>query len=198
MHDLIKSTEHLPTTFEDLQKFILIGKEALKAQKAKIRAIEKAEMAAAAMEAALQDTQDIADILLDAEVKLGEMLEKIEKQGKTKEYGSSGGTIPTLPSGVTKKQSHEAQEIARHPEAVEEAKREAREEGRVATSRDVLGKIRGRKPPKPKEDVISDEFKAAYDHLLREIKNAKALKWRTTSKRVALQHVDILKNIITA
>jgi len=117
MHDLIKSTEHLLTTFEDLQKFILIGKEALKAQKAKIRAIEKAEMAATALEAARQDTQDIADILLDAEVKLGEMLEKIDKsasQLKGPQSGSQRGTAEkSLPSGITKKQSHEAQEIAR-------------------------------------------------------------------------------------
>jgi len=68
-----------------------------------------------------QDTQDIADILLDAEVKLGEMLEKLEKPKFDKQLnGSQRGTTGTLPSGVTKKQSHEAQEIARHPEAVEE------------------------------------------------------------------------------
>jgi len=202
MHDLTEYPvneykENLPTTAEDLQKFILIGKESLKAQKAKIRAIEKANMALAAKEAALLDTQDIADILLDAEVKLGEMLEAIEP----KYVGSIPGThVPkqekTLPSGITKKQSHEAQELARNPEAVAEAKEEARKKGKVATSSDVIAKIRKKKPPKPKEEIISEEFKEAYEHLLREIKNAKALKWRTTSKRTALKHVGILKDII--
>jgi len=204
MNDLTQYRNNLPVTTEDLQRFILIGKESLKAQKAKIRAIEKANMALAAKEAALQDTQDIADILLDAEVKLGEMLDDIDKsasqlKGQDFHRGSQGGTaVKTLPEGITKQQSHEAQELFRHGWAVAKAKEEARKEGRIATSRDVLGKIRGSKPPKPKEDIVSDEFKAAYELLLIEIKNAKALKWRTTSKRVALKYVGILKDVITA
>jgi len=61
-----------------------------------------------------QDTQDIADILLDAEVKLGEMLEKIDKSDSRLRGSTKGTTVKsTLPSGITKKQSHEAQEIAR-------------------------------------------------------------------------------------
>lgn len=48
----------------------------------------------------------LAGALLDAEARLGELLKDIPKQGKTKEYGSTGGTIPTLPNGITKTQSH--------------------------------------------------------------------------------------------
>lgn len=59
--------------------------------------------------AALQDAQDMAEALLEAEAKLGEILVPLEKhKGKKKEYGSSGGTIPTLPSGITKKESRKA------------------------------------------------------------------------------------------
>jgi len=36
------------------------------------------------------------------------------KKGKTKEYGSSGGTIPYLPSGITKKLSHQALEATEY------------------------------------------------------------------------------------
>ena len=156
MNDLTEYRDNLPATAEDLQKFILIGKESLKAQKAKIRAIEKANMAFAAKEAALQDTQDIADILLDAEVKLGEMLEEI----KPKYVGSIPGThVPkqekTLPSGITKKESHEAQEIAKHPDIVQQVKDEARQEGRVPTSRDVYQKIQDEKVKK--EEKIEED-----------------------------------------
>jgi DNA mismatch repair protein MutH len=56
----------------------------------------------------------LAGALLDAEAKMGELLKVIPKQGKTKEYGSSGGTIPTLPEGITKKQSHIFQTLAEH------------------------------------------------------------------------------------
>jgi len=42
-----------------------------------------------------------ADILLDAEVRLGDLLKnRPPKKGKTKEYGSSGGTIPSLPTAI--------------------------------------------------------------------------------------------------
>jgi hypothetical protein len=44
--------------------------------------------------------------------RLGAMLAPIPKKGKTAEYGSSGGTIPTLPPNITKKESHQAQTIA--------------------------------------------------------------------------------------
>lgn len=53
-----------------------------------------------------QDTQDIADILLDAEVKLGEMLEKANLAGGSQKRTTGGkfdGAESTLPSGITKK-----------------------------------------------------------------------------------------------
>jgi len=202
MHDLIKSTEHLPTTFEDLHKFILIGKEALKAQKAKIRAIEKAGMAAAAMEAARQDTQDIADILLDAEVKLGEMLEKIEPIPKPDGSGKGtfGGREKTLPLGITKKQSHQARQLADNKDIVEEVKKKARKEGRVPVATDVMGEIEKKKKIKSVKfnevELISDHFKRAYDTFFRQIMIAKSENWKKTSKKAALEYVSKAKDFI--
>lgn len=56
----------------------------------------------------------LAVAVLWAEVRMGELLEQIPKKGKTKEYSSDGGTIPTLPSGITKKQSFYAQQLFRN------------------------------------------------------------------------------------
>ena len=66
---------------------------------------------------------------------MGELLKGIPKEGKSKEYGSSGGTIPTLPPGVSKAVSHQAQTIAANPEKVQ-ALIEIRDRGYY---RDVLG-----------------------------------------------------------
>jgi hypothetical protein len=45
--------------------------------------------------------------LLDAQAKLGELVKnRPPKKGKTREYGSSGGTIPSLPPTIDKKESH--------------------------------------------------------------------------------------------
>lgn len=47
-----------------------------------------------------------------------------------------------LPAGVDKKASHYAQQLARHPEAIEAAIAEARGRGEIPTRREVLGVIR--------------------------------------------------------
>jgi len=159
MHDLTEYRENLPATPEDLQTFILIGKESLKAQKAKIRAIEKANMALAAKEAALLDTQDLAEILLDAEAKLGEMLgaANLSSRKRTEDGRLSGAENP-LPPGITKKQSHEAQELFRHGWAREQAKKKAREDGTVVTARDVLQKVQEMKLKHTETHPVSDAW----------------------------------------
>jgi phage N-6-adenine-methyltransferase len=127
----------LPVTVDELNQFIIIGKERLNAQKAKIRAIDKTNMALQAKEAALADAQDMADILLDAEVKLGEILEAIP--GKK---ASSGGGTRSLPDDISKKASHQAQTLSQNREVVEQAKAEAREAGEIPTASQVYKLIK--------------------------------------------------------
>jgi hypothetical protein len=59
--------------------------------------------------AALSDAQDVAEWLLLAETRLGELLAASPKVAKIKECSFSGGTIPSLPTGVTKNHSRQAQ-----------------------------------------------------------------------------------------
>ncbi len=157
--NLIKSNQNLPATVEEIHKFLLVGKESLIAQKAKIRAIERVGDAHAAKSATLLDTQDLAEVLLDAEAKLGEMLAVIP------DYHSSGkGTMKRkeLPLGITKKESHFAQQIQTHPEIVETTKAKAREEARVVTSREVLKEIQKEKQrqqqPAPLSEMPKDKW----------------------------------------
>jgi hypothetical protein len=101
---ITKSENNLPATLEELNTFILIGKQRLIAQKAKIKAIEQANLAVEAKYAALLDAQDMAEILLDAEVKLGEILEKMEVKPKpdSSNRGTFGGSEKTLPPDISK------------------------------------------------------------------------------------------------
>lgn len=66
------------------------------------------------IEVKLVDAQNVGDLVIDAKAKLGEMLENRAKKIRS----SQGGTSKPLPPGITKKQSHRAQVIARHPEKV--------------------------------------------------------------------------------
>lgn len=141
MNDLTTTEQaRLPATVEALNQFIIIGKERLNAQKAKIRAIEKTGMAVQAKEAALEDAQDMADILLDAEMKLGGILEanppgfQREKSGQIKQN--------PLPENISQKQSHQAQTLYQNPAVVERVKVEAREAGEIPTASQVYKLIK--------------------------------------------------------
>lgn len=159
--------EYLPTTVEELNTFILIGKQRLIAQKAKIRAIQQTRMAIAAQEAALADTQDAAEILLDAEVRMGEILEGIEPKYNGSVVSSTEGThqVPrqekTLPPDITKKQSHQAQTLSNNRDIVEQAKADARENGEIVTASKVYQII------KEKPEVSKDDDTDAVFHLKR-------------------------------
>ena len=114
--ELTRTVTHLPDTIEGLAEFILVGEEAVRAQQAKIRAINKVGMAETARRAAVQDGQDMAKVVIYAEVKLGELLKAIPKK-----KAASGGGSRSLPKGITHKTSHKAQTIADNPEIVQAA-----------------------------------------------------------------------------
>lgn len=198
MKDLILKSKSLPAKAEDLQRFILIGKEALKAQKAKIQAIEKADMAKVAKEAAISDTQDMAEILLDAEVRLGEILEKMNLGSRKRtQAGKLSGAETPLPNDIDKKQSHYAQKLAKHPEIIEKEKIRARKEGRIVTAAEVIGQIeRHDRKPRPVEELLSEEFDTAFELFLKAVKNQKGTGWKVIPKERALQCLSILKRII--
>lgn len=69
----------LPATVEDLSKFVLIGREELVAVRAEIRAIEKVGLAKSVREQKLQEAQLISEAVLDAEVRIGQLMKEIPK-----------------------------------------------------------------------------------------------------------------------
>jgi len=143
-----KRISNLPTKVEDLAEFLLIGKKALIAQKAKLEAIVALEKGFAAKEAALSDTQDLAEVLLYAEAKLGELI-------PPQEIRSSGrGTLKpseTLPPNINKKQSHYAQQLNKNKNVIAQVVAKSREKGEVPVRQQVLREIRLAQPkPEPK------------------------------------------------
>lgn len=141
MEAIAPRREQLPAKPEELHKWLLIGKQVLKAQKAKLRAIQDAETAQTAKDAALADTQDMAEILLDAEVRFGEVLAAIDKR-PSRRSSRQGTSLRALPDGVTKKESHEAQKLKEHRDIVEHCKAQAREKGDIVTARMVSKAIK--------------------------------------------------------
>ena len=80
-------------------------------------------MAEAARKAALQDGQDAGTAVIYAEAKLGELLAAIPNKPKPdgSPRGTFGGSEKSLPTGISKRTSHQAQTLAKNPEKVEVA-----------------------------------------------------------------------------
>ena len=80
MNELAVSAQNnLPASFEDLTKFVLIGREKLNAVRAEIRAIKKVGLAEAVRRQKLNEAQAISEAVLDAEVRIGELMQAVSK-----------------------------------------------------------------------------------------------------------------------
>ena len=148
--DVVITSNNLPATLPELSRFVLVGREKLVAVRAEIRAIDKVGLAQEVRNQKLHEAQDIADAVLDAEMKIGELMARVPKAKGGQPYHKNSTTDTAVAStkaevireaGFTPKQVERFQAIAKHPEAVEQAKAEAREQEEVVTRSAVFRKI---------------------------------------------------------
>lgn len=153
MSEIINVNHALPTTIDDLSKFVLVGREKLVAVRAEIRAIDKVGLAQEVRTQKLAEAQDIAEAVLDAEVRIGELMRDVPKASggdrRSEDFKSNSGVIfektkaeVIAEAGFTPMQVSRFETLAAHPEIVEQAKTEARESQEVVTRSDVLSKIK--------------------------------------------------------
>ena len=225
----VRPDYELPATIEDLSRFVLVGREKLVAVRAEIRAIDKVGLAKSVREQKLQEAQLISEAVLDAEVRIGQLMQKVPKatsnnpKGKN-QYGGQNDTavhltktdeelntldtevtsrvtaeigkdslrescekqisesatpqikvseasnieVMTQPeerktkaeiikeAGFTSKQVQRFQQLAEHPEIVEAAKKEARENDDIVSRSLVLNMIRNHKKAEQIEQARAD------------------------------------------
>lgn len=152
MAEIILAGAQLPDTAEALSKFVLVGREKLNAVRAEIRAIDKVGLAKEVHEQKLKEAQDIADAVLDAEVKIGELTAKIEKaSGARTDLQPLDSAVERSKAeqlaeiGISQHTAERFERLAAHPELVQEAKEEARERGEIVTRQAVINKISAEK-----------------------------------------------------
>lgn len=162
MNELTRSERQLPDNLPELSKFVLIGRERLEAVKASIRAIDKVGLAKEVHEQKLAEAQELAEAVTDAEVRMGQLLKAIPKATKgtgANQYKpkaenmmrhdfSKSKSESIKEVGIGKQQAEHFQQMASHPEAVERAKQEARDNGQVLSRSAVLQQIAREKPKK--------------------------------------------------
>lgn len=142
MNEVTQRQTQLPGNIEDLSKFVLVGREKLNAVRAEIRAINKVGLAQEVYQQKLSEAQDIADAVLDAEVRMGQLTAAIPKATNQYAIPNSGESKKQQLEGIGIKHPERFETLAKHPEAVEKAKAVAREEGNIVTRQDVFNEIK--------------------------------------------------------
>ena len=152
MQDITVYQNNLPTKIDDLARFALIGREKLVAVRAEIRAIDKVGLADEVRRQKLSEAQEIAEAVLDAETKLGELMAKVPtQQGKRTDiqpHNSGDNKLKAdiiREAGFTPMQVSRFETLAAHPEIVEQAKAEARENDDIVSRSLVLNMVRTQK-----------------------------------------------------
>lgn len=157
MNDIILSEKNLPANIGDLAKFALVGREKLVAVRAEIRAIDKVGLAEDVRRQKLEEAQAISEAVLDAEVRIGELMAMIPKQNthnRAKVRPDSGVVSKTEiieQAGFTQKQAERFQTLAAHPEIVEQAKVKARADGDIVSRAAVLNMVKSETAEKKKQ-----------------------------------------------
>ncbi len=167
MRDLTIMQTNLPNTIEDLAKFVLVGREKLTAVRANIRAIDKLQLAEDVREQKKEEAQMLAEALLDAEVKIGDLLKQIPKATKGNQYTGKMVNDSSVDNQKTKKQVVEElgfnqkqaerfETLSSNKEIVEQVKAEARENEDIPTRTRVLQLV---KEKSKEEQFVENEFR---------------------------------------
>lgn len=170
---IIIQNQNLPDEIEDLAKFVLVGREKLVSVRAEIRAINKLELAEEVREQKKEEAQMLAEALIDAEVRIGDLLKQIPKSsGKRTDITSSQQcekvkntlqqetkqeVITRL--GFNKDQANRFETMASNKDIVEQVKAEARENEDIPTRTRVLQLVKEKTKEERDTEYLRQQFK---------------------------------------
>lgn len=160
---LTTQNNQLPATMDDLAKFVLIGRDRMAAVRAEISAINRLGLAQEVREQKLAEAQQMSEVVLDAEVKLGELISAMPKSVGGRPSSKTGNTDVTSfqkpkeqalrEIGFDKMQANRLETLAKHPEIVAQAKAEAREQNDIVSRSFVLEKIKAKEREQKQAEV---------------------------------------------
>lgn len=183
MNEIEIYSENLPDNIQDISKFVLIGREKLASVRAEIRAINKLQIAEEVRNQKKEEAQLLAEALLDAEVKLGELFQQLPKaQGFASDKSNIYNTLQHCnvlidensieekeetektkekianEMGFEKTQVHRFETLAKNKDLVEQVKQEARENDDIPTRTQVLSLAKARKQIQEQKEEEYKEF----------------------------------------
>jgi len=172
--EVVAYRENLPDNIQDLVKFVLVGREKLVAVRAEIRAIDKLELADDVRAQKREEAQNVAEVVMDAEVKVGELLKLVpqssggdRKSENFKRHTSVPFDTPRQQSreivGITRQQADRFIKLADNKNIVEQAKAEARENDDIVTRSFALEKIKAFERETKQQAAIAAQLKASHE-----------------------------------
>ena len=155
----------LPANLEELVSFVKVGREKLVSVRAEIRAIEKLNMEQEVRMSKVREAQDISEALLDAEVKLGEIMATLPTApGKRTDLEEPvDSAVPKSKkeilkeAGFSEKTAQRYELMAKHPDVVAQIKAEARERSAIVSRTSVLRAIEQVVQDARKKDWVAQE-----------------------------------------
>ena len=186
----------LPATLEDLSKFALIGRDKLQAVRAEIAAIKKVGLASEVLEQKRAEAQEIAELVTLSEMRMGEMLKEIPKASGG-DRRSKNFKVPTdgnfekpkadvlTELGINKNTASRFEQMAEHPEIVQQAIAEARENDDIVSRAAVLKKIKA-----AKEEEKKEQRRAAIDEAVEQPRSGAYVDIETTDKKYRVIYAD--------
>lgn len=146
MNELITRTTQLPDTLEDLTQFVLVGKSKLNAYMLKLRTVNRLTTAQEIRNQTLEETQELANALIAAEQRIGELLLAIPKASGATNFSrdeeklkTKGETIKEM--GYGKNEAADYQQMAKNPDIVRKVIEDATAAGEVVTKSAVMKQI---------------------------------------------------------
>lgn len=171
MNELEKRKEYLPSTLEDLSTFVLIGRDKLNIVRSQIKAMDKLELAEGVRSQKKEEAQMLAEALLDAEVRIGEILNAMPKAQGQRNDKLGNNTVTKLQTkeqaaqelGFDKMQVSRFQTLAANKDLVEQIKQEARDADDLPTRTAVLQAAKARNFMEQREQHRQEVIKARVD-----------------------------------
>jgi D-ribose pyranose/furanose isomerase RbsD len=174
VNELTVTENRLPDDIQDLSRFVLVGREKLVSVKAEIKAIEKLNLAREVRDQKRDEARMLSELLLDAEVKLGELFKNIPASSHDRGNQYTGGKTTAVSLcqksagtdaenktkteiveelGFTKRHSERLESLAENKDIVEQVKAEARKNDEFPTRTQVFNFAEMRKQMEGKRDM---------------------------------------------
>lgn len=184
MSDLsVYQNSGLPVKPEELARFILVAPEKVKVLKAEIRAIEKAQLAEAVRQQKREELSRLCGLIVLADARMGEITREMQTSvggrpsGKTLPAGGKGfertkkQAIQEL--GLSTSQVGRMEQMAAHPDIVEEVIAESQAGQTEATQGEVLRRIKERNKVIDLTEVRENNFQSEMQQIDQDYENLK-------------------------